>query len=241
MNWGKYKYYYIALLVTILLVVIAIIYLFKRRNMNAGSDKNAKKENFKFDMLKVANQEWDKFGNQTIGKDGKYIKEGFKETDEGFWQRIGDYWSEALGQKYTGKDRDVAWSAAFISWVMDKSGKLFNVPFKKSSSHSTYIIEYVKNRKENKLTAPFVAYRLNEKSAEIGDLVCYSREGSADLYDRTGGYKSHCDIVVAKRPNEIEVIGGNVNQSVTKKILSTNNLGVVDSKGKWFAIIKNNA
>ena len=192
-------------------------------------------------MIKVANEEWLRFGKQTLGKDGKYIKKGFIETDDGFWQRVGDYWKQALNKKYTGKDREVPWSAAFISWVMAKSGGLFNIPFKKSSSHSTYIREYVKNRKENKLKAPFVAYRLNEKSAEIGDLVCYSRESTTDLYDRTSGYKSHCDIVVAKRPNEIEVIGGNVNQSVTKKILSTNNFGVVNATGKWFAIIKNNA
>ena len=61
------------------------------------------------------------------------------------------------------------------------------------------------------------------------------------MYDRTSNYKSHCDIVVAKRPNEIEVIGGNVNQSVTKKILTTDQMGRVAMGGKWFAIIKNNS
>ena len=161
---------------------------------------------YKKNMIKTANDEWAKFGYQTRDKNGTWIKEGGKEHKEGFFQRVGDYWREALGKRYTGKDRDVAWSSAFISWVMMKSGGLFNIPFRKSSSHSRYIREYVKNRKEGNTTAPFVAYRINEKPAELGDLVCYSRESSTDLYDKTGSYKSHCDIVVAKRQNEIEVI-----------------------------------
>ena len=61
------------------------------------------------------------------------------------------------------------------------------------------------------------------------------------MYDRTSNYKSHCDIVVAKRQGEIEVIGGNVAQSVSKKVVSTDGAGRVNAGGKWFAIIKNNA
>jgi len=192
-------------------------------------------------LVKNANEEWARFGYQTRDKNNNWIKQGRKEYEDGFWQRVGDYWRQGVGKKYTGKDRDVAWSSAFISWVMMKSGGLFGIPFTKSGSHSKYIRDYVKNRKEGKTNAPFVAYRINEKPAEIGDLVCYSRESSTDMYDKTGSYKSHCDIVVAKRPNEIEVIGGNVNQSVSKRVLSTQNGRVIDPHSKWFAIIKNNA
>jgi len=200
-----------------------------------------KNKPYKKNIVKNANAEWERFGMDTSGKDGKKIREGAKEYDNGFWQRVGDYWKQALGENYTGKDRDVAWSSAFISWVMAKSGEPLGIPFKKSSAHATYIREYVKNRKEGRLKAPFVAYKIHEKPAEVGDLVCYSRENSSDLYDRTSNYKSHCDIVVKKRKGEIEVIGGNVGQSVSKKILSTDSLGRVNAGGKWFAIIKNNA
>ncbi len=196
---------------------------------------------YKKNIVKNANDEWARFGYDTIGKDGKKIREGAKEYDEGFWQRVGDYWQQALGKRYTGKDRDVPWSSAFISWIMAKSGGLFGIPFRKSSAHASYIREYVKNRKEGRLDAPFVAYRINEQPAEVGDLVCYSRESTTNLYDRTSNYKSHCDIVVAKRQGEIEVIGGNVAQSVSKKIVSTDATGRVNAGGKWFAIIKNNA
>ena len=199
---------------------------------------------YKKKMLKTANKEWARFGYTTRDKDNNWVKVGAKENDNGFWQRVGDYWKQALNRNYTGRDRDVAWSSAFISWVMAKSGGLFGIPFKKASAHATYIREYVKNRKEGKLNAPFVAYRINEKPAEVGDLVCYSREGSSDMYDRTSNYKSHCDIVVAtnRKKNEIEVIGGNVAQSVAKRVLSTDPQGKVnDPYSKWFAIIKNNA
>tara|TARA_R110000851_G_scaffold8011_2_gene30846 strand:+ start:26579 stop:27259 length:681 start_codon:yes stop_codon:yes gene_type:complete len=196
---------------------------------------------YKKNIVKTATKEWERFGKNLVGKDGKSINKGRMEYENGYWQRVGDYWKQALKRNYTGKDRDVAWSSAFISWVMLKSGGLFGIPFTKSSAHATYIRDYVKNRKEGNLDAPFVAYRINEKSAEVGDLVCYSRENSKDMYDRTSNYKSHCDIVVAKRPNEIEVIGGNVNQSVTKKILTTDQMGRVAMGGKWFAIIKNNS
>ena len=195
---------------------------------------------YKKNIVETANKEWKRFGYDTTGIDGKKIKKGRQENENGYWERVGDYWKQALNLGYTGKDRDVAWSSAFISWVMLKSGGLFGIPFKKSASHSTYIREYVKNRKEGK-NATFVAYRINEKPADVGDLVCYSRENASDMYDRTGAYKSHCDIVVAKRKGEIEVIGGNVAQSVSKKIVSTDRTGRVNAGGKWFAIIKNNA
>jgi hypothetical protein len=216
---------------SIVLTAVIGVFIFVKRKITP----------FKKNIVKTAEEEWARFGYDTIGKDGKKIKEGAKEYQEGFWQRVGDYWREALGKRYTGKDRDVAWSSAFISWVMAKSGGIFGIPFKKSSAHATYIREYVKNRKEGRLKAPFVAYRINEKPAEVGDLVCYSREGSSNMYDRTSNYKSHCDIVVKKRAGEIEVIGGNVAQSVSKKIVSTDSLGRVNAGGKWFAIIKNNA
>jgi hypothetical protein len=51
---------------------------------------------------------------------------------------------------------------------------------------------------------------------------------------------SHCDLVVAKRSNEIDVIGGNVSDSVTKKTLKLDANGKVkDATRPWFVVIKN--
>jgi len=109
-----------------------------------------------------------------------------------------------------------------------------------SPLHSKYITDSIANRKQGKTNEAFVGYKVNEIAPKVGDLVCYSRQGGID-YDTTGSYKSHCDLVVKKRKNEIEVIGGNVNNAVTKKILSTDNRGVLtDKKYDWFAVIKTN-
>ena len=132
--------------------------------------------------------------------------------------------------------------------TIGKDGKLsrvgtnpFGIPFIKSSAHNKYIREYIANRKEGRLSAAFVGYRISEVSPKVGDLVCYGREGQGG-YDATNSYKGHCDIVVAKRPGEIEAIGGNVSDSVTKRILSTDKKGrLIDRNNNWFAIIKNNA
>ena len=44
----------------------------------------------------------------------------------------------------------------------------------------------------------------------------------------------------AKRPNEIDIIGGNVSNSVTKKTLRLDASGKVDDNSRpWFVVIKN--
>ena len=52
----------------------------------------------------------------------------------------------------------------------------------------------------------------------------------------------HCDLVVGvnKKQSNIEVIGGNVSDGVSKRILSTDNKGYLnDTNNDWFTIIKN--
>ena len=87
-----------------------------------------------------------------------------------------------------------------------------------------------------------MAYRLSEKPVSLGDLVCYSRQSGVD-YDTTGSYKSHCDIVVKinKRKGTADVIGGNVSDGVTKKIIRIDRNGyLTDTNNDWFTIIKIN-
>ena len=68
-------------------------------------------------MVQIARQEWEFFGKQTIGKDGKISHPGHKEADEGYWQRVGVYWRNGVFENFTGKDTDEAWSAAFMSTI----------------------------------------------------------------------------------------------------------------------------
>ena len=192
----------------------------------------------KYRVVSVAKKEWQGWGSPTIQKDGKQTRKGGFEADRGFSERVGEYWKVGTGQNLTGKDTDVAWSSAFISYIMKKGGA--GKKFVYNPSHSKYITDSISNRKRGLVQKPFVGYKLNEYAPKVGDLVCYSRQSGVN-YDSKYPYKSHCDLVVATRPNEIEVIGGNVNNSVTKKIISTNNKGfITDKKYDWFTVIKTN-
>ena len=53
--------------------------------------------------------------------------------------------------------------------------------------------------------------------------------------------RGHIKVIASTKGDKIEVIGGNVNQAVTKKILKTNSKGILlDSSKNWFTVIKNN-
>ena len=192
----------------------------------------------KYRVVSVAKYEWQGWGEPVIQKNGKQTRKGGFEYDDGYTQRVGRYWKEGTGSRYDGNDRKVPWSSAFISWIMKKAGA--GKDFVYSSAHTNYIRDSISNRKKGKTNEAFVGYRLNEVAPKVGDLVCYSRERGV-TYDTTRSYYSHCDLVVKKKKNEIEVIGGNVNDAVTKKILSTNDDGLLtDKKYSWFTVIKTN-
>src|SRR5262245_6935416 len=87
--------------------------------------------------ISLARQEWEFFGRQEVDRDGHLLRRGRKETDEGFWQRVGVYWLEGTGQHLTGKNSDFPWSATFMSFVMRKAGA--GERFKYSAQHSVYI------------------------------------------------------------------------------------------------------
>lgn len=192
----------------------------------------------KYRVVSLAKKEWKGWGEPTIDINGNQISNGGFEADDGYSQRVGRYWKEGTGQNLDGDDREVPWSATFISWLYKKAGA--GDKFVYNPSHSKYITDSIANRKNGKPNAPFVGYKLNEYSPKVGDMVCYARQNGIS-YDTTGSYQSHCDIVVSTKGNQIEVIGGNVNQSVTKKILSTDSKGrLIDDNYKWFTVIKNN-
>lgn len=136
------------------------------------------------------------------------------------------------------------WSAAFISYIMKKSGARNSFAY--SGRHATYIIDSVKKRDVHGY--PFRGYPINKAMPEIGDLVCAPRGDSKSLaYSqivKTASFKSHCDIVVAKKDGKyIEAIGGNVGDTVSKTVVPLTAAGyikVTDSDFRpWFVIIKN--
>jgi hypothetical protein len=193
---------------------------------------------FKQRIKEIAEQEWEFFGR------------GKKKNDANFWKRVNLYFREALGRDQ--KNRDEAWSAAFISWVMKKAGA--GNKFRYSSGHSYYITDAIKKRTVNDPDAGFKGYRPDEITLEVGDLVCNARCSKknpncskADYSTTNPGYLSHCDIVVATRPGEIDIIGGNTSNrigtkqqyTVGKKTLKVDTQGKLLPETDKFVVIKN--
>ena len=166
---------------------------------------------------------------------------GTKEGDTSTMERLRAYWKEGAGvTNWTDKQMtDEAWSASFISYVMKKSGA--GADWKYSPSHSTYIVDSIKNRKENN-SKPFKGYKPEEVKLQVGDLVCKPRQGGV-TYDTTGSYKSHTDIITAIKDGYAESIGGNVGNSVSMTKVPLTFDGKIDNSKvvgeKYFVVIKN--
>ncbi len=215
---AKYKYYIAG-------GVGLLVLLFLKRKKNA-------KSNFKTKLINLANAEFNKWN-----RNGVKIKEGNKDTI----QDLRNYWKTGAGINQTDNYYiNEAWSASFISYLMKLAGA--EKDFKYNSSHSVYIREAVKNRKENN-TKKFKAYKPNEVKVQIGDLVCYPRQSGIN-YDTTSSYMSHCDLIIFADQNNAVGIGGNVSNSVSKTNYALTN-GKIDKNkdkkgyGGIFTVIKN--
>lgn len=166
----------------------------------------------------TAVSEWDRFEHQTYNLQGQTTHVGRKEGEDPWYKRIGDYWKHGvLDSTLDGRD-DVPWSAAFISWVMRTAGA--NGRFNYSPQHSVYISRAIRDMKRNNTDAGYWCYRLHAERPSPGDIVCWGRQAGIDYDHQNGGdYKGHCDIVVSVGDDEIEIIGGNVGNSVTRRPL----------------------
>ena len=208
------------------LLTVSFIYIFSRPK------KQKQQSGFKKKLVNLANEEhnaWNKNGT---------VKEGNQDTI----QRLRNYWEVGSGIKEDDNYYiNQAWSSAFISYLMRKAGA--GDDFKYSQSHSQYIAQAVKNRKENN-SKKFKAYKPNEVKVQVGDLVCYPRQSGVG-YDSKAGYKSHCDLIISVQGNIAVGIGGNVSDSVTKNNYSLKDGKIDKSKdtksfGGVFTVIKNN-
>lgn len=124
---------------------------------------------------------------------------------------------------------DQPWSAAFITWTMQRVG----VPgFLSSASH----FDYVRAARTNLQGSPYLFADPQKTAPAAGDMLCYVRTnriyGYAGLAEAieagAKGLKMHCDIVVAANAggdSRAYLIGGNVQQAVTMRVLNLNAAG----------------
>lgn len=123
---------------------------------------------------------------------------------------------------------DTPWSAVFVSYVMGRVG----VPgFRGSLRH----LDYVRDAFGNDGSGP---YRLEDPAVAtpaVGDLLCFSRMPST-VFGHAGfrrwlgrpfsrALDMHCDIVVGVERGRAHLVGGNVLQGVTRRILPLNRQG----------------
>jgi hypothetical protein len=108
-----------------------------------------------------------------------------------------------------------AWSAAFVSHVMQSAG----VPgfvFPPRASHAAYIDALLAQATESPSTAGFLPHDPAEYAPRPGDLVCAdrSRVPLIQWQERLAEFGEfrpmHCDIVVADGGRLVQAIGGNV-------------------------------
>jgi len=195
--------------------------------------ETAEPTSFRENVVAIARQEWE------------YFEQGaLSENDPLASQRIEEYF-QSFGEDYTGQ----YWSAAFISWVMGEAGA--GDQFNYSQLHADYLNQAIED-KESGSDAAFIGHKTDEYSLQVGDLIGANREGEEEgeitvTYDTAPDYSyySHADIVVATRPGEIDVIGGNVGDSVSLKTYTVDPEGRItnpddgDASDDFFVVIEN--
>lgn len=217
--------------------------------------------------VQIALREWRGFGQPVVLPHTELPFDN--ERAEGLWQRVGEYWwlglpLGTLDQGFTGKhdangrvfseqeDGNFAWSAAFIDYVMRMAGAGHRFAY--SPTHADYI-NAAKEHATGQLPDLAIAAEPPERYApQRGDLICMWRGRRPIRYDElpTGRFPGHCDIVVAIHPGSldvprvIDVIGGNVDNSVSMKHIPVTADGhlagpdgvVVDPDYPWFVVIR---
>ncbi len=124
------------------------------------------------------------------------------------------------------------WSAVFISWVMKQAGAGDKFPY--SILHSKYIVWARDNVKKEQLPL-YAAYDITDSLSawpEPGDLICMNRKRNRfNMNTIDPSCISHCDIVVEvnKEQGYIISIGGNVGQTVNKRMIWLDQSGFVDT------------
>jgi hypothetical protein len=200
-------------------------------------------------IIARANGEWQFFGRQTVllrGRDESIPHVGDWEDDDALHsRRVNAYWRAAGHPEIDGMDCTKPWSAVFISWVMQRAGVPAN-QLQPAIAHWEYLAQSIEHA-----VLPgrwFVPRRVADYSPQPGDLICSTlgkrRARTIDGYisaERLRGSSTHCDLVVARRGRQLEAIGGNVRNSVSKVSVTLDGKGQLKRvpRRPWFMILQN--
>jgi hypothetical protein len=165
-----------------------------------------------------------------------------RETVDPFFKYVGEMW-QAINLPHDGRDTDVFWSAAAISFMIRNAGKKFGKykKFRFAATHSKYIFDSISRRMSDDEATPFWGMRLFEVQPQLGDIICKWRETSQTFETAavSDAYKSHCDIIVRIAPDDLQAIGGNVGNSVNLTTYKKTPSGFVQRADNAFALLVN--
>jgi len=112
-----------------------------------------------------------------------------------------------------------AWSAAFVSHVMEASGVPPSV-FPPAANHAAYIDFLLWQAEWNPTTAAFLPHDPARYPPQPGDLLCTDRSllpllNWRERLAEAGQFRAmHCDVVVASAAGLVQAVGGNVLDAV---------------------------
>lgn len=115
--------------------------------------------------------------------------------------------------------------------------------FRYSKQHSVYVAQAIRDYQTQNQAAGYWGVLLSEEKPNVGDIICWSRQTGISYENTNGGdYAGHCDLIISVADNEIEIVGGNVGDSVTRRPLALKNGFVqpaTESGEYLFALLKN--
>ncbi|MGX7703635.1 DUF2272 domain-containing protein [Methylobacterium sp. Gmos1] len=198
-------------------------------------------------LLDAADHEWKHWGQSTWHLKKKKRKIGHTDDEEDYANYIINKYCSIVKDMPSLteiQDDQYFWSAVGISAFFHAAG-FSKQKFPFSNNHSVWIRKFIAARQSGS-DALYHGFRLTEPEAspDVGDLIGYiydkvSFEGAQKYFDKKKRYSSHTDLVVARRANEIDVIGANVMDSVTKKTISLDGNGhIADRTHRWFVVLK---
>jgi hypothetical protein len=195
-------------------------------------------------LVQATEDEWARWGFSTRPLHGPATIAG-TEKNAPFVAYVNEYWS-VVGQPSWNGNTPQPWSAAFISFCFKAAGAAKQFPY--ASGHFDYCAAMVRSPKKYpglKLEDPATAV------LAVGDLVWAARSGG-DCPTPPGTHAkalaalqsgkwfcSHADIVVAARAGEVDVVGGNVSNSVTKVTYVCAGGRIRDPRHTWLGVVKN--
>lgn len=199
---------------------------------------------FRAELVASAEREWRRFGFSERGLAGEPQRIVGRENVSPYVDYINEYWRVVGQSKWNGLTPQ-PWSAAFISYCFDRAGAGARFPYK--ASHAAYCSAIVRK------PATYPNLQLRDAASHTpveGDLVLAARSGKdcskppsthAEAIARLQAGKffcSHADIVVERGDRWIEVIGGNVADSVTRVRYATDGNGrIMDARADWIAVV----